>query len=337
MTALPTVSVVIPTWNNARDLKRILPAILAQEGLGSFEVLVVDNGVVNDESEIVVKEFENLSLRYLRFEKQLGYAGAVNAGAKAASNSLIAVMNNDNLAEPGWLHALVHRYQKEKASGREVIVSSLVKRSDLPLPLESTMNFCGRIVSAGKPSGGEYVPFHPDGSSFLFNRDFLGLPYDEDYFIYHEDVALGWRAWLSGGENVIETSSKAITFDGGSTRRIAYRTAFYTEKNRWLNFLIFPSSLNLVRWLPLLFLDLILRILAGSNRRAKLHAIGSLLMSARVICQKRSLMQSKRKRSDAEILSLISSTYMKPNEAGAKWLNPIFRGLIKLLGLPFGR
>ncbi len=235
------VSVVIPTWNAAGDVARVLELLVVQEH-AEFEILVVDNGVVNRDTELVCERFRAQipALRYLRFEKQLGYAGAVNEGTEAAAFDLVAVINNDNLPDQRWLAELVAEYSALKAQRREAVVSSLVNRPDFPEPLGARLNIWGRLVRV--PSSGRYIPFHADGSAFLFSKAAFGLPYDPDYFIYHEDVALGWRAWLSGKEVTLAEKSLAATFDGGSTRRIKYLTAFYTERNRWLNYIVFLSA-----------------------------------------------------------------------------------------------
>lgn len=323
-----SVSVVIPTWNAARDVERVLSLLAKQEGV-NFEILVVDNGVVNQETEILCQRLAWPQLRYLKFEKQLGYAGAVNEGAAAAKNDLVAVINNDNLPEPHWLAELVAMYTAEKSAGREAIVSSHVHRPDFLDPFGARMNLWGRIVRV--PRVGEYIPFHPDGSSFLFSRAAFGAPYDPDYFIYHEDVALGWRAWLKGYEVKVAEKSKAETFDGGATRRIKYLTAFYTERNRWLNYFTFLSAGSLIRALPLLTADAKIKFLFGSNRRAKLHAWIWLWFHPGVILRKRAEIQAQRKRADREILPLLSFKYADAG-MGAR-LNGIFAAYAKCVGL----
>jgi GT2 family glycosyltransferase len=318
MSKLGPVSVVIPTWCAAAFVEKVLGYLAVQAG-AEFEVLVVDNGVVSRETEEVCARFQArfASLRYLRFEKQLGYAGAVNEGSAAAAHDLVAVINNDNLPEPNWLAELVAEYEKAKREGREAIITSHVHRPNFPDPFGARLNIWGRIVRV--PRSGAYIPFHPDGSALLFSRAAFGQPYDAEYFIYHEDVALGWRAWLKGYEVRLCEKSRASTFDGGSTRRIRYSTAFFTERNRWLNYFIFLSPLHLLRLLPLLWLDAALKLALGSNRFAKLHAWGWLLLHPCKILKKRRGIQAQRKRQDSEILPLLSFIYAD-HGIGA-WLN----------------
>ena len=51
--APPRVSVCLPTWNGARDLRRLLPALLAQQGVGDLEILAVDSSSTDDSVELL--------------------------------------------------------------------------------------------------------------------------------------------------------------------------------------------------------------------------------------------------------------------------------------------
>lgn len=316
------VSVVIPTWNAASFVDRVLAALVKQEGV-HYEIIVVDNGVVNNETEQVCAKYQSFpALKYLRFEKQLGYAGAVNAGTVAAHSRLVAVINNDNIPDPRWLVELVMLHQKNPGC----IIGSLVDRPDMPDPLGAVFNIWCRVVRPKGYRRGETL-LHPDGSAFLFDKKVYGQPYDEDYFIYQEDLALGWRAWLMGKKVLLAEKSRAVTFDGGSTRRIAYRTAYYTERNRWLNYFIFLEWRSLIGLMPALKLDACLKFFFGSNRKAKLHAWLWILGHPGVIMRKRRAMQKLRKVDDAQILPHFSCTYVSDGGRGAWLLNPIFKFL----------
>lgn len=322
--ALESASVVIPSWNGALILAPTLEHLRRLEGV-DFEVLVVDHGRLNRDTEELVGALADPRFRYVGLDEQLGYAGAVNHGAGAARNRLVAVLCNDVLVERDWLAELVRKFRER---GGSPVVTSLVDRPGFDRPLEARLNLWGRIVRV-RPTP-DYVPFFPDGSAFLFDKTALGLPFDADYFLYQEDVSLGWRAWLWGGEVVLASKSRALNADGGTTRRMAYRSAFYTERNRWLNYLSYFSFWTLVRVLPLLKADALLRLVAGSNRLAKLHAWGWLICHPHGILRQRRAKQAKRRRPDREILPLISGNYLDEGNA----LNALPRLYCRLVGLP---
>lgn len=305
---MPQISIIVPTWNAAQDVERMLPSVLAQEG-PSFEVLVVDNGVVNKDTQHIVECFQqnHANLRYLRFERQLGYAGAVNEGAKAAKSSICVIMNNDNTAEAGWLMSLYEAYRDGRPNSQKkvAVVSACIGRPEISHPLRGGMNCLSRTVfddHAVEPDQ-PFPVFHPDGSSFLFDRDLLGIPYEDEYFVYHEDVALGWRAWLMGYEVVCAPQAKGATFDGGSTRRMPYRTVLFTERNRWFNRIAFSSAKSLFVFSWIWVLDSFASAVFGQNAKAKINAWIEIVRKRKYICDYRRRMQSLRRERDEMIFA----------------------------------
>jgi GT2 family glycosyltransferase len=328
---LELVSVVIPSWNGAEILKPTLEHLTRVEGV-EFEVLVVDHGRLNRDTEYLMKGFPRF--RYLGLDEQLGYAGAVNYGAERAAHALVAVICNDVLVEKEWLAELLRAYQKHAEMGAHPVVTSLVTRPGFEHALSARYNIWGRIVNTHiTPTRPEdYVPFFPDGSAFLFNKAALGLPFDADYFLYQEDVSLGWRAWLMGEGVALAPLSKALNADGGTTRRTPYRAAYFTERNRWLNYLKFLSGGALLRLLPALLIDALLKLLFGSNRLAKLHAWAWLITHPVRVFAKRAGVQKMRRRGDEEVLRLVSGRYLDRESV----LNKFFLLYFRLVGIKLG-
>lgn len=325
----PEASIVIPSWNGARFVADTLARIQKLEG--NWECLVIDHGRLNRETEHLLKRFSDPRIRYVGEDQQLGFAGAVNRGVREASADLVAVLCNDVLVRPDWLAELVAAYQREKAAGKSPVLFSLVRKSEIEEGREARMNFWFRVVKPENPGKGF---FHPDGNAFLFDRSVYGEPFDGDYFLYQEDVYLGWRAWLRGEEVKRVDSSRADNFDGGTTRRTPYRTSFLTERNRWLNYFSFLSAGMLLQALPLLWLDALIKFAGGRNRRAKLHAWAWLMAHPLFILKKRKKLQAQRMSGDDRILPHLSGTYL--DAPAGHPLNRLFRGLIKLLALPLG-
>ncbi len=63
--------------------------------------------------------------------------------------------------------------------------------------------------------------FFPTAAAMLMRRDdFISLDgFDSAFFMYHEDVDLGWRIWLAGGEVHVCNDSLVYHLFGGTTRR----------------------------------------------------------------------------------------------------------------------
>ena len=100
----PTISVVVPTHNRHRQVRRCVDVIASQslpEG-GSFEIIVVDDGSATP----VTVERLAVPVTVLR-QPQGGPARARNTGVRAARAALVAFIDDDCEPEPGWLAALV--------------------------------------------------------------------------------------------------------------------------------------------------------------------------------------------------------------------------------------
>jgi glycosyltransferase involved in cell wall biosynthesis len=93
-TAVPLVSVVIPTHDRARLLRRALISALAQTHL-RIDVVVVDD-VSTDDTPRIVEEFQDSRIRYIRHETNRGGAAARNTGIRAANGKYIAFLDDDD-------------------------------------------------------------------------------------------------------------------------------------------------------------------------------------------------------------------------------------------------
>ncbi len=99
------VSIVVLVMNKLEFTRVCFDALFANTQ--RFELVIVDNGSADATKtylERVAAEHENVTL--LRSETNLGFAGGCNAGVAAAKHSLICLLNNDTIVQPGWLDAM---------------------------------------------------------------------------------------------------------------------------------------------------------------------------------------------------------------------------------------
>ena len=89
-----TVSVILPTRNRARMLKRAVTSVLAQT-YTDFELIIVSDGS-SDETEAVVAGFGDQRLRFLKHAKARGASAARNTGLKVTHGKYIAFIDDDD-------------------------------------------------------------------------------------------------------------------------------------------------------------------------------------------------------------------------------------------------
>lgn len=91
---MPTVSVIIPTYNRAHLIGGAIQSVLDQT-YQDFEIIVVDDGSTDNTAE-VVKSFNEQRIKCIRHDKNRGGSAARNTGIKAAKGEYIAFQDSDD-------------------------------------------------------------------------------------------------------------------------------------------------------------------------------------------------------------------------------------------------
>lgn len=118
------VSVIIPTYNRAHLVGRAVQSVLNQT-YQNFEVIVVDDGSV-DNTEEVVKNFNNEIIRYIRHKENGGGAAARNTGIREAEGEYIAFLDDDDEWLPEKLKKQISLFD-DKSSELGVVYAGLIR------------------------------------------------------------------------------------------------------------------------------------------------------------------------------------------------------------------
>lgn len=200
---LPLISIVIPNHNGSRYLEDCLKSLCAQT-YERMEIVMVDNNS-DDESVALARAVAPEAIVLLE-NRNLGFAGGVNAGIKSSRGDWIAVLNNDTEAAPEWLSECVRAIQNHPDAS--FLACRILNFSDRD-----------RIYSAGdcflragigyrrgqerkdhKDFQQECEIFSASGCAGLYRRKVLDSAngFDERFFAYLEDVDLGLRLQAKG-------------------------------------------------------------------------------------------------------------------------------------------
>ncbi len=110
---MPTVSVVIPTYDRADVIDRAVDSALDQT-YDDFEVVVVDDGST-DATESVVRGYDDDRVRYVGHETNRGANVARNTGIEEARGDYVAFLDSDDEWHPGKLTAQLDRLEGSEA------------------------------------------------------------------------------------------------------------------------------------------------------------------------------------------------------------------------------
>ncbi len=106
----PTVSVIIPTYNRANLVSRAIKSVLNQT-YQDFEIIVVDD-CSEDNTEEIVKSFNDSRIRYIKHKKNKGGSAARNTGIKRARGKYIAFLDDDDEWLPSKLEKQIMLFEK---------------------------------------------------------------------------------------------------------------------------------------------------------------------------------------------------------------------------------
>jgi glycosyltransferase involved in cell wall biosynthesis len=130
---VPRVSVILPTYNRARELPRAILSVLDQT-FDDLELIVVDDAS-DDDTEQVVRKLGDPRIRYLRHDHNRGGGAARNTGIEASEAPWVGFQDSDDAwlpakletqiaaidAAPAEVGAVYCSYWRLHAGGRRVL------------------------------------------------------------------------------------------------------------------------------------------------------------------------------------------------------------------------
>ena len=104
MSLPPAVTVIVVNFNRVNLLRFCLQSLVSQDA-SAVELIVVDNASSDGSADMVASEFPQAKL--IRSTTNLGFCAGNNVAIAQARGPFIALLNNDAIAQPQWLSAML--------------------------------------------------------------------------------------------------------------------------------------------------------------------------------------------------------------------------------------
>jgi GT2 family glycosyltransferase len=308
------ISVVIPNWNGAKHLPVCLRALRAQT-LVPAEVILVDNASADESLALVRHDYPEVSIIALR--SNLRFAGACNAGIRAARGEAVALLNNDTEADPNWLARVAACFAAHPDAG---FLASKLRLFDKRDRLHSagdfyTMNGTPGNRGVWQVDDGRYdqpYVFSACGAASVYRKSMLnevGL-LDETFEFSCEDVDLSWRAQLAGYRCAF--AHDAIVYHKVSATGGGVLNSYYDGRNFiWLLVKDVPGEVLRARFGAILMTQLkitrdALKAWRGAAARNRLRGQLSGLLGIPKMLRARRVVQRTRVISTAAVWALLT-------------------------------
>ena len=237
--ALPVVSVVVVNYRGAQDSIECLRALRDELDYPAerLQVLCVDNAS-GDGSAQRIREAQP-QVRLIESGENLGFAGGCNLAAREAAGQVLAFLNNDARPHRDWVRAAVSALRAEPTAG--AVASKVLDFSGEHVDfVDAGLTWFGMGYKrhAGEPDDGGHdaprdVLFGTGSALFVRAELFAALGgFDERFFMFYEDVDLGWRLNLRGWRVRYEPRSVAYHRHHASMTEVSSaRENYLLERN----------------------------------------------------------------------------------------------------------
>lgn len=200
-----SVSVVLVNFRSADDTLTAIDGLRALDWpADALQVIVVDNASGDGSAAAIAAGAPEVEL--VASETNLGFAGGCNLGVAHATGEFVALLNNDARPHPQWIAAAVAELRADARIG--CVASKVLDWEGETIDFAAAaMGFDGQGYKLHVGRSADEAGFDQPDDVLFASGAALVMPtavyrelggFDERYFMFFEDVDLGWRLWLRG-------------------------------------------------------------------------------------------------------------------------------------------
>jgi len=203
LTAAPSVTVVVATRERTGSLAACLDS-LARLDYPDYEVVIVDNDPVTDDTAKLIADRADPGIRYVR-EDRRGLAAAHNCGLQLAEGTIVAFTDDDVIVDRHWLAEVAKGFT---ADTDVACVTGLILPAELQTPAQVLLEAHGNFSKGFAQRVLDLGAYRPADPLFPFTAGRLGsganMSFDRDILrkLGGFDPAIGTGTVARGGDDL---------------------------------------------------------------------------------------------------------------------------------------
>jgi GT2 family glycosyltransferase len=228
------VTIAIPTLAADSKLVGCLRSLEAQIRR-DFAVVVVDN---SGQRLARQRLGAGSNVEIVENNENRGFGAAINQVYSRSSSPFLAILNDDSIAAPQWLGALLDVIESRPDAGMcasqvRLLASGQIDSAGMLICADGSSRQRGHLRPPDEFPRQEEVLL-PSGSAALYRRAMLDEigGFDEDFFLYCEDTDLGLRARWAGWTCLYAPQAVVDHAYSSTAGRASALKAYYVERNR---------------------------------------------------------------------------------------------------------
>lgn len=263
------LSVVIVNYNVRYYLAQCIHSLLKAANGIDCEIIIVDNDSKDSSVEFLKTLYPQV--QFIENRKNLGFSRANNIAIKQARGEYILILNPDTIVKEDLLKDCIELLDGDPQIGATGVrmlnpdgTFAPESRRGIPTPFTAFCKMSGLnyIFPTSRIFGRYYMKFLDEHSTTpieiisgacMFVRksvlDECGL-FDEDFFMYGEDIDLSYRILKTGKKNFYLPSS-IIHYKGESSRKNTFRYVYVFYEAMYIFFKKHYSSYNWLLSIPI--------------------------------------------------------------------------------------
>lgn len=259
---MDVVGIVIVNYKDyaRRFLEPCVASLRSQEAPNiQWRLYVVDNAATRQSQDYLARHAPEA---VIIARGDGNYAAANNAGiarAQADGCGYFVIANMDMEFSPTWLAELLAVLTRNPTVGiaqSKVLLHLDGRPTNRINTVGNVRHFLGfgftrgyQEIDEGQHDATHEIAGYATGSSLMIRQEVVDTigAYDEEYYMYHDDFELGWRAVLAGFS--IALAPKSVCWHKYDFAR-SVRMLYYMERNRYLALFSFLQLPTLVLILP---------------------------------------------------------------------------------------